>query len=135
MPLNISDFRTFYKRLYGGVGVLETVTLLKRDDDQLEGVVTAYRIFNARRSLIYKSGQAIFQDMTSAHRVRWHIPYPEIERVGIHYLNVLDRIVDPQGRYWQPESNTTITSKLQDNHFCLECLRVDPTPSIPSSGG
>lgn len=124
MPMNKKNTRTFHRLLY--VGMLETVTLLKRDDNQRQGTVTSYTLHQCRQGQITKTGQTIQGDMISDHRVTWHIPAIEMDRIGVAYLNPLDRIVDGQGRHWQPESTTSITIKLFQNHFCVDCLRVDP---------
>ena len=124
MPLNKKNTRTFHRTLYGTI--LEPVTLLKRGNDQQQGTVTGMSLFNCRWSRIFKSGQTLQADMTSSHRRTLHIPVVELDRVGVAFLNALDRFVDVEGRYWQPESGNTITVKLIENHVCVECLRVDP---------
>lgn len=137
MPISRQNQRTFMRRLYAGTGMLKTVTLLKRNNDQQEGVVTAYTLFKVRRSLIVKTREPIFGDMMADHRSTWHIPRSEMYRVGLTDINPADRIVEApdysynpaQVRYWQPESNTTISIKLMETHIDVPCFRVDP-PSI-----
>lgn len=127
MPLiTINNCRNFYTKLYGGVGCLETITLLIRQDDQKEGQVRSAKVFNCRHSAIIKTGEPIQGDMTADHRVLWHIPQSELDRIGCQYINALHRIVDKLGRYWEPESTTPITMKLMEQHVCIQCLRVDP---------
>lgn len=122
--MNRFNTRTFHRHLFAGM--LETIRLLKRGDDQLQGVVTAFVLFECWRGQIFKTGQTIQRDMVSDHATRWHIPRTELDRVGIAYLNPLDLIVDGKGRYWQPESTTFITIKLFENHVDVDCLRIDP---------
>lgn len=128
MPLNVRNTRTFHRCLYAGI--LESVTLLKRNDNQQQGTVTSYALFQCRRSMIFKMGETLQGDMNSDHRATWHVPRIELDRIGISYLNPLDRIVDNKGRYWQPESNMLITIKLFENHVCVDCLRVDPPKAV-----
>ena len=124
MPLRANLCRGFHRTLFGGV--LETVTLLKRDDNQRQGTVTSYLVFQCRKSLIVKTGETLQGDMTSDHRTTWHLPKSELDRVGINHLNPLDRIVDSDGDYWQPESTTQITEKLWKQQITIDCLKVDP---------
>ena len=124
MPLlTKNNCRTFHRKLYGGMGALETVTLLKRGDNQQQGTVTQYTLHDIRHSPITKTGETITGDTVSDHHITWHIPRVELDRIGVYYLNPLDRIKDSQGRYWQPESDTLITVKLMETHLCLECVR------------
>lgn len=131
MPLRRNNTRVFHRTLFAGQ--LETVRLLKRNDNQGQGIVTAYLVHQCRRSLIMKTGETIQGDMNSSHSCVWHIPYVEMERLGIHYLNPLDRIVqlegEEAGRVWHPEATTEITTKMFGNHIDVACLRVDPPTS------
>lgn len=124
MPLRKENTRTFHRTLYAGQ--LETVELLKRDNDQREGVVTSYLIFNARRGQMVKTGEPIQGDMSSNHSTTWHIPASELERVGVEYINAADRFVDKDGWWWQPESTTSILVKLFTNWINVNCLRINP---------
>ena len=124
MPLNSRNTRTFHRALAGDIDY--KVTLLKRGDDQRQGTVRALVLFQCRRSRIGKTGETLQGDMVSSHVVTWHIPVVELNRVGVAYLNALDRIIDEQGRYWQPEGTTNIDVKLFENHIDVFCLRVDP---------
>jgi hypothetical protein len=124
MPINAANQRVFHRTLFAGM--LQTVILLKREDDQREGTVTAYKLFDVWRGQIYKTGQPIQGEMSSDHRATWHVPRVELDRVGVHYINALDRIVDKNGWYWQPESTTNIVTKLILVHLDIDCLRVDP---------
>ena len=114
------------RRMYSGMQVLQTVTLLKRGDDQNEGTVTAYTLFQCRPSKQYKEGQPLQGNWAVGSRVVWHIPVVELERHGIEYLNVLDRIVDKDNAFWQPESPQEIITKLILSHICLDCIKVNP---------
>ncbi len=114
-------------------GMLETVTLLKRGDDQRQGVVRAIKLFQCRRSMIHKTGETLQGDMLVSHRCVWHIPRQELKRVGVAYLNPLDRIIQTRplvavetGWYWQPEATTMIDEKLFNNEIDLHCVRIDP---------
>lgn len=129
MALRKNNSRTFHRRLYGGI--LQKITLLKRLDDQKEGTVKAYTLYQCRRKKIAKHGEAIQGEMSSDMRTTWVIPRTELQRVGIQYINALDRIVDydsPQNlpRFWQPESGENILVQLFENVINLDCQRVDP---------
>lgn len=115
----------FYRRLYGGQGMLQSVTLYKRNDDQAQGTVTTYTLFRVRWSMIFKTGEPLQGEMLSSHSRRLHIPVTELRRVGVHYLNPLDRFKDRDGRVWQPEAPTMITDKLLETHWCCDCLLVE----------
>ena len=131
MPLNRANQRHFHRTLYAGQ--LESIRLLKRDDDQRQGTVTPYILYEARRSAIKKSGQTLDGDMNVTHTTTWHIPRVELERVGINYLNPLDQIEqldEPErGNFWQPEATTEIDVKLFGDHVCVDCLMVKPAVS------
>ena len=142
MPISRYNQRTFHLHLYGSPGMLQTITLLKRGDDQQEGTVTSIVLFQCRRSAIHKTGEAIAGDMLSNHRTVFHIPRIELDRVGIQYITPLDRIVErwknspPSTRTWQPEATTMIDVKLMETHLCLACLllKSDPNPYAPGGG-
>lgn len=121
--LNRNNFRTFHRRLYGPL--LETVRCLKRNDDMEASVVRSVTLFECRWSVMDKHGQPIAGDMLTEHFRTIHIPNIQMERNQIAYFNPLDRFVDAQGWYWQPESGQTITSKLLLQHCCVDCRRVD----------
>ena len=129
MPLRKNNTRTFHRTLYAGE--LETITLLKRNDDMHAGTITSYIIYQCRRGQATRSGEPIQGEMLSDYRLTWHIPAFELERVGIDHLNPLDVIIDYKNRYYQPESTTTIHLKLWENHMCVDCLRIDP-PTVAS---
>ena len=122
MPLRHGNTRTFHRTLFGGF--LETITLLKRKDDQQQGTVTSYTLFQCRRGLIIKTGEPLAGDMSSDHRTVWHLPRIELDRIGVPYISAADRIVDSQGRVWQPESTTQIEDKLFENQLAIQCLRI-----------
>jgi hypothetical protein len=129
MPLNRSNMRPFFRKLYAGLTL--TVTLLRRGDDLRQGVVTKYTLFNCFRGPIHVANETIQRDMSADVRAAWTIPRQELERVGVWYLNNLDRIIDydsPQKlpRWWQPEAPTGIDVKLREDVITLACLRVDP---------
>lgn len=124
MPLTRDNCKFFQRTLYGP-GILEKVTLLKRNDDMDASVVTSYLIFDIRWSRTIKSGQPIAGDELSNHYRTIHIPQLELDRVGVHHVNPLDRFVDKEGRTWQAESPQTITIQLLGNHICIECRRCD----------
>ena len=135
MVLRKYNTRTSYRYILGAV--TKPITLLKRDDDQRQGVVRAVRIWYCRRGEITKTGQTLQGDMVTEHKTTWHIPQVELVRAGVQYLNALDRIVEyvddgnvpiNPPRTWQPESTTLIEVKLFENWVSIECLRVDPTP-------
>lgn len=123
MPLTRDNTRTFHRTLYGP-GILETVTLLKRNDNQQQGVVRSVKLFDCRWGQIAKQGETYDGDMTSDHRRQLHIPRIELERAGVNYLNPADRYVDKQGRTWCNESTEVIDIKLMENHVCVWCQRL-----------
>lgn len=123
MPLNKRNTKVFHRTLYAGI--LESVILLKRNDDQQEGTVTAIQLFQVRWGQIAKTGEPIAGDMSSEHTRTLHIPRCELDRVGVWYINAADRFQDEQGRIWEPESTTTIDVKLFENHLCVNCKRLD----------
>ncbi len=123
MSLNKHNTRRAYARQYRGQ--TQKIIILKRDDDQREGVVRSVTVFNCRRSIINKTGEQIVGDMTSDHKVTWHLPTYELNRMGINYLNSLDRIYDPIEKVtYQPESTTNIDIKLFSNQYDVACLRI-----------
>ena len=128
MPMNRSNTRTFTRKLFAGM--LEPVRIHKRDDDQLQGTVTTYILYDCRRSLINKTGEQIQGEMTSDHQCIWHIPRREMDRVGIRHFNSADKVEQikaPEiGRWWQPEATTYIDEKMFGNEVDLHCLRIDP---------
>lgn len=123
MPLNRRNTRTFHKTLYAGM--LETVTILKREPNQRQGTVAAFTVYNCRRGQITRQGQTVAGDMDTESRTVWHLPLSELQRVGIAYINVLDRIVSLQSEgTWQPESDTPILMKLFGNMVRIDCRQV-----------
>ena len=105
---------------------METVTCLKRNDDLQEGTVRSVTLHDCRWSMIYKLGEPIQSSMASEDNRVLHVPRMSMEKGRIDYFNAVDRFVDKYGRYWQPESPQTLTSKLWENHLCIECRRTDP---------
>lgn len=128
MPLGENNLKTFHRLLYSGKGMLQRVTLLKRDFDQRMGTVTSFLLFGCRWSRMWKTGQPIQEDMLSDHTREIHIPVIELSRVGVNIKNInpADRFIDREGRYWQPESPQTITLQLLQTHLCVACVRIDP---------
>ena len=131
MPLRRNNTRGFHRLLYAGQ--LETVRLLKRGDNQQQGTVTAFILYECRRSKMQKSGQTLDGAMNVGSRTIWHIPRTELERVGVNYINPLDRIEqldEPEKGYvWEPESPETIDVKLFANHVCIDCKMLVPARS------
>lgn len=128
MPLRRWNTHVYHRRLYAGQ--LERIILLKRNDDQAEGTVTQHIIYQSRRGNIEKSGEAINLDVPAFEVVSWHIPCTELRRVGVNYLNVLDRIVDQFNMWWQPESGDNIELAIFDNYYNISTRRVDPFPTF-----
>ena len=128
MVLRRSSQTTFDRRLYAAID--EKVRLHHRSDDQKEGTVVALLLFHASRSQTVKTGEPIQGEMSSDHRTTWHIPKRELLRVGVHYINATDKIEqivgEEAGRFWQPESTTSITVKLFGDFVIMDCLRIDP---------
>jgi len=129
MPLNPNNVRSFHRTLYSGI--LETVTLLQRDDGMNASQIRTVKLFNVRWSRARKRGQQLDGDVSSDHRRELHIPQSEMDRVGVKHINPLYRFIDKDGRYWMPESDDTITQQLMMQHWCVPCQRTDP---IPTSG-
>jgi len=124
MPLTRYNTRTFQRTLYGP-GILETVTLYKRDDDQRSGTVRSVTLFDVRFAREFKSGEPLLGDMASDHYCELHVPRVELERAGVNYVNALDRFKrNRDGSVWQPESTTVITVKLMRNHVCIQCRMI-----------
>ena len=92
MPMNARNVRQFHKTLYAGQ--LETVTLLKRNPDMDASVVTSYVLFNCRWSKLTKKGQQLDGEDTSNYQRTLHIPREELDRVGVNFINALDRFID-----------------------------------------
>lgn len=128
MPLNASNQRTFHRRLFSEQ--IRPVTLLKRGPDQQQGTVRAIKLWEAWPSSISKQGEPLQGDMTTEHTITWHFARIELDRVGVAYLSALDRVVDHEGRTWQPESDDLIEVKLFQVHVHMRCKRADP----PASG-
>lgn len=128
MPLNKRNVRSFHKFLYASQ--LETVTILKRNPDMNASVVTPYVLFNCRWSRLTKKGQQLDNEDTSNYQRTLHIPRAELDRVGVNYINALDRFVDLEGRYWEAESQSAIVVKLFQQHICVPCYIINP-PSNP----
>ena len=127
MPLSQQNQRTFHRHLYSEqIKAAGKVTLLKRGDDQREGIITKYCLFEAWWSSIHKTGEAIQGDMSSDHRRTIHLARIELDRIGVQYINTLDTFIDREGRWWRPESNTRIDVKLFEDQVRVDCLRIDP---------
>ena len=128
MPLRRNNTRGFTRLTFAGQ--LERIRIHKRGDDQQQGTVTTFILYQCRRSFITKGGETLQADMVTDHSCVWHIPRRELDRVGIQYLNPLDRIEQLVGResgwWWQPEATTNIEVKIFSNELDLFCLRVDP---------
>ena len=135
MPIMKKNQRTFFRSLY--CGETQTVILLKRNNDQGEGTVRAITLFDCRRERTSKTGQPIQNEMSVAEFTTWQIPSFELDRNGVNYINVLDRIVDQHNRYWQPESGQSIDVRLFEDWVFINCVRIDPPspPAIPASTG
>lgn len=109
-------------------GRQESVQLLKRDDDQRQGTVTRYVLFQCRwKARMSKTGETIYKDVLVDNNRLLYVPVVELNRVGVAYINPADRFIDTQGRYWQPESDTTIEIKLLETHLEINCTRINPT--------
>ncbi len=141
MGLTAHNTHVFHRPLFGGQ--LVSVIILKREDDQKEGTVRSIRVFQCRRSALYRTGEPIQGEMGVDHRTVWHIPKVEMKRVGINYFNPVDRIVEDRDQFnqplhpsawhwWQPEAPTMITTKLFNNMVNIDCLRIDPPREVNS---
>ncbi|RJQ24626.1 hypothetical protein C4577_07605 [Candidatus Parcubacteria bacterium] len=133
MPIDRYNTRYFHIGLYSGVGMLKTVRLLKRNDDQQSGVVTSYTLVQVRRNYIYKTDEPISHDMSASYRTTFHIPRTSMDAIGVKYINALDQIeeLSDEGqvlRMWQVEATNTMTGKLFENHLCVEVLLISGDP-------
>lgn len=133
MPINKRNQLVFHRTLYAGQ--LQTVTLLKRNDDMQASVVRSLTLYQCRQGIIHKTGQPIQGDMLSDHRCTWYLPRSELDRVGVLYINMLDRIVDKYNRVWQPESPTLIVVKLFEDRVNIDTKRADgfQTDLVPTN--
>lgn len=122
MALNHWNSRILHRRTYAGN--LLTVTLLKRGNDQAMGTVTSYTLYQCRIRRRYHTGEPLSRSLASGDRSEWRIPVCELARVGVDYLNALDRIVDQWGHVWQPESTENLDIHLFDNLVNVPVRRV-----------
>ena len=121
--LSKANTKTFHRKLYAGW--LMDITLLKRGNDQNQGMVTAHILFQCRRKKIFHSGEAIEESMAAQDVTIFQIPNIELQRVGVNEINALDRIVDEDNFTWQPEGDTTIVYQLGGNFLNIDCRRVE----------
>lgn len=132
MVLRRSNTTVFDRCLYAGE--TEKVRLHKRSDDQRQGTITAYILFNCRHTHVVKDGETIDADTSSGMRTTWYIPLRELRRHGITYLNATDRIEQivgrEAGRQWIPESDTSITESLFGNMLVLDCKIYRPRSAV-----
>ena len=124
MGLRRNNTRYLHRKVYPGKS--ETITLLKRDDGLAAGTFRSLKIFQCLIGYETKQGQWVHSEETTSHTAVWQIFVTELKRVGVTYINPLDRIVRADGSHWQPESTTTIDLKLFRNAVHISCLRVDP---------
>src|SRR5690242_6017468 len=124
MPIRKNNQRDIHRKLFAGE--TETVTLLKRDDDQRERVVRAVTLRHCRKSGYTKQGQAIQREMSSHEYCTWYLAGEDLAKAGVAYINALDRIVDKQNRHWSPESTVPVIVKLFENEVDVMCWRRDP---------
>lgn len=115
----------FYRNLYH-TWHETSVTLLKRNNDQQQGTVVSYLLFNIRRRQISHTGEPIQGSMGAGDFVEWMFPMIELQRVGLNNINALDRIVDNDGQTWQPEAPDTIRFRLGKNYISVSTRRADP---------
>ena len=128
MPLRRNNTTTFHRKLYAGE--LETVILLKRENDQRQGIVKKHTLFDCRWGMIFRSGEPIQGDLDIGASRALHIPRIEMDRIGVWYFNALDRFIDAENRWWEPEARNRITHKLFQNHVCVDCVRIDPPANV-----
>lgn len=128
MVLTRNNSQVFHRMLYAGQ--LEKILLYKGGDDQSEGQITVFWLFECRRGNLSKSGEALQGEMAVSHSVQWLIPCTELRRVGVNYLNVIDRIVDQFNAWYEPESAQDLTLSQFDNYYLVNCVRVDPPTSL-----
>lgn len=132
-----SSQRFFMRRLYAGM--LKTIVLYHRNDDQLEGTVASFTLYGCRRSKTHKGGEPLAGDMAARHYTTWHIPREELDRVGISYINAGDRIAETstsptETRLWQIESTNNLRDQLLRDHLCLECLLINTANTLGAFG-
>ncbi len=121
--------RGFHRTLFAPM--LQKITLLKRGNDQRQGTVVSYTLYQVWQSRMSASGETLQGEMDSDHATVWHIPRTQLDRIGVKFLNNLDRIV-ARGittgilRTWQPEGDSPIEVKLFETHVDLPCLLANP---------
>lgn len=127
MPLRRYNSQSIHRTIYSGE--TQTITLLKRENDLKEGTVVALTLYECFVDNPIKTGQPIESNETVNHKVLWIVPNSQLRRVGVNYINVIDRIVDNLGQFWQPESDQNIILSQFDNYTLVNCVRIDPSPN------
>jgi hypothetical protein len=121
--MSTASERNFYVRLYAGFNQSKT-TLLHRNDDQLEGTVTAYTLYNQWAKRILHTGQPSQGSMGVGDSRGWLIARAELDRVGVNYINAGDVLVDETGRKWLIESGDNITIQLNGDYLDISTKRI-----------
>lgn len=130
MVIRKNNTNSFFRKLFAGQ--VETVCLLKRENDQRAGTVRTVHLWPVRWKPILQTGEPYQGSMTSVNRRTVCIPRFALDEAGVAYISALDRFKDEQGRHWQPESTTVIDIKLFENIVNVDCLRCD-VPSPPGA--
>ena len=107
-----------------------TITLLKRSNDQAQGTVTSYQLYQCRRRpSMFHTGEPIEFHTGSADYAEFMIPKRELEAVGLTSLdlNAGDRIRDVDGYLWQIEANDVIRIRLANLYVSVSVKWVKPS--------
>jgi hypothetical protein len=129
MPLNERNSRNFHRMLRAGTNI-QAIVLYKRGDNQAQGTVTTHKLFGCwREESVSRIGETVINQAIQVEvRATWNVPKAELDRVGIIFLNVTDKIYDPKGKgWWTPYSSDRITELLMGNYVSLSCHRTEPS--------
>lgn len=132
MPMNRQNQRFFHRHLYGGNGLngwLDTITLVKRANDQNQGQQRTLTLFDCREKKIEHQGEPLRGTAAAGDRTVWQIPRIELDRVGVTEINTLDWFIGPDAQKWQPEADTLIHIQLGKNFINVYCKRMPGTGS------
>jgi hypothetical protein len=124
MVIRRDNQQTFHRHMFAGIS--QPITVWKREDYPNRSVIHQLRIFDCWRSTIRRFGeQYSMGDQVSNHHVTWHIPVIELRKYNVTTFNMLDKIVEDDQTFWQPEAPKVIVYDLMSNYFDVECVRVE----------
>lgn len=129
MPLNARNSKNFHRCLRAGTN-LQSIKYYKRGENQQQGTVTVYTLYACwREETVSRAGETLINSVVQVEiRGTWMIPKAELDRVGINFVNVTDKIHDTkEDKWWTPYSNDRITEMLMGNYAALDCHRTEPS--------